>query len=143
MCFDMNVNSDNQMTLVDKEWEPTMQSALHRCKVLARAIKAAQTPQWTINGVNLQSSLPLRGIADELVSHYLRTHESIHRIVHIPSFEKEYAQHWTNPQSASVVSLMKILLIMAIGTCFYSGSDLEVRRTQAVQCKSSISNYYV
>lgn len=134
MCFEIDPEYENGMKLMkDKEAEGAINSALNSCKMIARAIKAAQTPQWTVWGVSFQHSMPVRSVADELVGHYLRTHESTHRILHIPSFKKEYEQYWASPQSASTVSLIKIILVMAIGTVFHQGSDFDIHRTQAVQ----------
>lgn len=134
MCFEIDVSDDEaRMKLTNKEAEATINSALHSCKLMARAIKAAQAPQWTISGISFHHSIPIRSISDELVGHYLRTHESIYRILHIPSFRKEYAQYWASPQTTSIVSLIKISLVMAIGTCFYQGPDFDAHRTQAIQ----------
>ncbi|KAG9236027.1 fungal-specific transcription factor domain-containing protein [Amylocarpus encephaloides] len=133
MCFDVDFDdSDDEMKMRNKELETAINSALYNCKVMARAIKSAQFPQWTIWGVSFQHTMPDRTVADELVGHYLRTHESVHRILHIPSFQKEYAQYWANPQTTSTVSLIKILLVIAIGTCFHQGPDFDSRRTQAI-----------
>ncbi|KAF4634411.1 hypothetical protein G7Y89_g3707 [Cudoniella acicularis] len=138
MCFEINLDDDDNpndndgMKLKNKEADAAINSAFDSCKMMARAIKATQTPQWTMWGVSFQHSMPVRSIADELVGHYLRTHEAIHRILHIPSFQKEYAQYWANPQATSTVSLIKILLVMAIGTCFYQGPDFDTHKTQAI-----------
>src|SRR3954454_14782746 len=100
---------------------------------MSRAIKAYQAPQWTTWGVCFTHSMPIRPEADQLLCYYLRTHKSIHRILHIPSFQKEYEQYWVSPQTTPTVSLIKILLVMAIGTCFYPGPDFDAHRTQAIQ----------
>jgi hypothetical protein len=105
-----------------------------RCKELARSIKNARLdPPIPFN--ELRSYMPPREIADELISHYLRTFESAFRVVHIPSFEKEYAEYWKNPSNANMVFVCQVFMAMAIGACFYRGpSDdgLELR-SQAVR----------
>ncbi|KAH6673046.1 fungal-specific transcription factor domain-containing protein [Halenospora varia] len=133
MCFEVDLSDDDVMKMKNKEAGEAINSVLNNCKTMARAIKAAQQPQFTIWGVSFQHTMPERSIADELVAHYLRTHESTYRILHIPSFHKEYAQYWGNPQTTSTLSLIKILLVMAIGTCFYQGPDFDAHRTQAIQ----------
>lgn len=132
MCFETSHKYDGIVEMKNKESDAAISAALYSCKSMATAIKAVQYPQWTILGVTFQHSMPIRSVADELVGHYLRTHEAIHRILHIPSFRREYEQYWVNPQSTSTVSLMKILLVMSIGTCFYQGADFEAHKTQAI-----------
>lgn len=63
--------------------------------------------------------VPAKELVDPLVHAYLRTIESVHRVVHIPSFWREYGEFWENPKSADQTFVMTLLLIMAIGTCFY------------------------
>ena len=63
--------------------------------------------------------IPPREISDKLVDSYFRTYETMFRILHIPSFQKEYSQYWENPAAANASFLMKLLLVLAIGTCFH------------------------
>ena len=72
---------------------------------------------------DLRSWVPLRETSDQLVHSYLQTFESVYRILHIPTFQHEYNQYWINPQSANEVFVIKLLLVMAIGTSFYEDSD--------------------
>ena len=132
MCFDTAEKFDGVIKMKNKDDEGSINAMLHSCKLMAKAIKAAEYPQWTILGITFQHTMPDRGVADELVSHYLRTHESAYRIVHIPSFEREYEQYWADPSATSTVSLIKILLVMVIGTCFYKGQDFDSHKTQAL-----------
>jgi hypothetical protein len=39
--------------------------------------------------------------------------------LHIPSLEQEIKRYWDNPKAASDAFVIKFLLVMAIGTCFY------------------------
>lgn len=102
MCFEFNLNDpnddDDSIKLTNTDAALAFMSVLKSCKVMGRAIKAAQEPQWSLWGTNFQHSIPPNDIADELVGHYFRTHESTHRILHIPSFQKEYAHYWSSPQ---------------------------------------------
>lgn len=58
-------------------------------------------------------------ICDELVRLYLRTFEAVLRVLHVPCFQREYLQYWSNPQAVSEPVVLQLLLVMAIGTCFY------------------------
>lgn len=37
----------------------------------------------------------------------------------MPSFQKEYVQYWNDPQTMNMGFVVKMLLVMAIGSCFY------------------------
>ncbi len=69
-----------------------------------------------------------KDIADRLVGLYLETFESVYRVLHIPTFQREYHDYWNNPASCSDGFRLKFLLVMAVGSCFYEGA----RRDQAV-----------
>jgi len=99
---------------------------------MARAAKAERPIKWHMNP-NFKDYIPAREMADELVNLYLRTCESAYRIVHIPSFKREYAGYWDDPQGASTSLAVKLVLVMAIGTCFYQGDGNEELRSMAQQ----------
>ncbi|KAK2798924.1 hypothetical protein FQN50_008655 [Emmonsiellopsis sp. PD_5] len=103
-------------------------SLLMRCKALGRAGKISRAIQPIPAG--LKDLVPPRETADELVRGYLRTFESVFRILHVPTFEQEYAQYWNNQESANQAFVVRLLLIMAIGTCFYRGPDSSITPRQ-------------
>ncbi|OBT63174.1 hypothetical protein VE03_07855 [Pseudogymnoascus sp. 23342-1-I1] len=93
-----------------------------KCKALAKSVKAIPYSQWLANP-SLRDGVPEKGISDQLVNAYFRTNESIYRILHTPSFLKEYRQYWDQPDAANPVFIVKLLLVMSIGGCFYQGPD--------------------
>ena len=99
---------------------------------MTRAAKAELPIQWHINP-NFNDYIPPRETSDKLVSLYLRTFESTHRILHIPTFQKEYAEYWKDPENASTGFLVKLVLVMAIGTMFYQEPDFHSIRSAAQQ----------
>ena len=99
---------------------------------MARVAKAEHPNQWEANP-SLRGRVPSRETSDKLVHLYLRTCESTYRILHIPTFEKEYRDYWNDPQSASSGFLVKLLLVMAIGTIFYQETDFYTIRASAQQ----------
>lgn len=73
----------------------------------------------------LESLLPTKEESDALVTVYLDTFEQLHRIVHIPTFRREYAKYWDPPETrppgarrAAFTAL--VLAIMSISCCLYS-----------------------
>ncbi|XRM45559.1 hypothetical protein ABZX51_008646 [Aspergillus tubingensis] len=102
---------------------------------LRGSVKAAQSPRLNDPVPDLLSTIPTRSVCDELVQCYLRTFESIYRIVHIPSFNKEYQQFWDHPPATPTPFLMKLALILAIGTTFHpqrgkAGKEYDTRLIQ-------------
>jgi hypothetical protein len=68
---------------------------------------------------DFRALVPLKHVADQLVYEYLRTFEYIYRVLHVPSFQEEYTRYWEDPHSASTSFIMKLLLVMSIGSCFH------------------------
>ncbi|KGO37823.1 Transcription factor, fungi [Penicillium expansum] len=115
-----------------KEVEPSLRdvdarsefaSIFKDCRHLRQAMKAQESVRLNHPVPDLLSTLPTQAVCDVLVDAYLRTFELIYRVIHIPSFWEEYRQLWAQPQSTSTHFLMKLVLILALGTTFHSDSD--------------------
>ncbi|KAK0741851.1 hypothetical protein B0T21DRAFT_120749 [Apiosordaria backusii] len=65
----------------------------------------------------LEALLPSQEDADHMVSIYLDQFEQIHRIVHIPSFRKDYAKFWDPSETRNAAFTALILSIMGIASC--------------------------
>jgi hypothetical protein len=114
------------------EWDE-IHASLQKCKDLGRMAKAQLPSRWLLPP-EVRNSIPPQGLAGELVHLYFRISESVYRILHIPSFEKEYAQYWIKPQAASSGFVVTLLLVMAIGACVYQNHDDETDiRSRALQ----------
>lgn len=103
-----------------------------KCKSLARTIKSVPYNQWLANP-NFREAVPPRVVANILVDLYFKTSESVYRILHIPTFRQEYEQYWQNPDAASPIFILKLLLVMSIGTLLYQGLDATHWRSEAVK----------
>ncbi|KAH8658499.1 hypothetical protein BX600DRAFT_439661 [Xylariales sp. PMI_506] len=79
--------------------------------------KEATLRGWDPELLNL---VPSRKISDRLWGLYAENFESYHRILHIPSFEREYEQFWNlrDVQGGSPHFLAQLLGICAIASCF-------------------------
>ncbi|KAL1897913.1 hypothetical protein Sste5346_003765 [Sporothrix stenoceras] len=113
---------------------------MQRLKHMGRIIKALRVgPAWLPPSVGLQESygLPPRELADELVECYLRSTESVYRILHVPMFRREYEALWQalgagNPLTkADMAFLVQLKLVLAIG--FATHRDHIALRTRAVR----------
>lgn len=63
--------------------------------------------------------LPSRDIADELVRCYIRTTESVYRILHLPTFWKDYEAVWAPQAELDPAQIVPIKLVLAIGAATY------------------------
>ncbi|KAH6661013.1 fungal-specific transcription factor domain-containing protein [Truncatella angustata] len=105
---------------------------LSECKSLARNIKAHRNPDISVLSL---ASLPTKEIADRLIDGYLRSSESIFRVLHIPSFKREYQGFWSavadGTSNTPAVYRLQVKLVMAIGAATFD-KDFSLRAT-AVQ----------
>ncbi|KAM5377375.1 hypothetical protein ACJZ2D_005056 [Fusarium nematophilum] len=76
---------------------------------------------------DLRETLPAKPTCDDLLRCYFRTLEPLYRIIHIPSFRRDYDQMWDDDHASplSTVFLMKLTLILALGTTFIACDDTE------------------
>ena len=65
----------------------------------------------------LEALLPSREETDNLVSIYLEQFEQVHRIVHIPSFRRDYAKFWQPGETRNAAFTALVLAMMGISSC--------------------------
>ncbi len=103
-------------------------SGIQRSKYLAKLIKLQREPLWPSLPTD---DLPPKEVADKLVNCYLRTTETVFRILHIPTFRKDYEALWTSETSPNTAFLTQVKLVLAIGSATYdeqfSLRDLAIR----------------
>ncbi|KAK7413060.1 hypothetical protein QQX98_008068 [Neonectria punicea] len=108
---------------------------------LLEALSEAHNLRYSMKALNrveleepirdIPATLPLKETCDELVRCYFRTLEPLYRVVHIPSFWREYDRIWELQPAAppAAVFLVKLTLILSIGTTFYTpGTDAEMKQ---------------
>ncbi|KFY84537.1 hypothetical protein V500_09222 [Pseudogymnoascus sp. VKM F-4518 (FW-2643)] len=88
-----------------------------RCKSLARTIKFQRTP--AARPPPPIPDLPPKDVADSLIECYLRTIESVYRIVHIPTFRRDYAALWASDTPLNTAFMVQLKLILAIGAAMH------------------------
>jgi hypothetical protein len=99
-----------------------LHKTMNELKSMARVIKSSRMLLPTIAPEAL-NSLPSKVICDILVRCYFRTFEGVFRVLHRPSFQKEYDEHWLSRSQSKTSVLLKIMLVCAIGVPFYTGLD--------------------
>ena len=65
----------------------------------------------------LESLLPPKGDTDVLVSFYFEHFEQIHRIIHIPTFNREYASFWVPGRARYPAMTALVLSMISITAC--------------------------
>ncbi|KAL5045462.1 hypothetical protein BDW71DRAFT_198208 [Aspergillus fruticulosus] len=105
-----------------RELKADLTNVVKECRALRKSIKSHRAVTLDDPVPDLRSTIPPQSVCDELVQCYLRTFEPIYRVLHIPSFWESYRIFWTEPQNAPMSFLMKLVLILAIGTAFYPNS---------------------
>ncbi|KAH7123039.1 putative Zn(II)2Cys6 transcription factor [Dactylonectria macrodidyma] len=114
--------------------EPYIQDAsravigLHKCKSLAKFIKSRRVSPWPSPPTR---DLPSRDVADKLVDCYLRTMETFYRVLHIPTFMRDYEALWTSDAEPDKTFLVLLKLVFAIGAPVYD--EHFSLRTSAIQ----------
>ncbi|KAJ5771708.1 hypothetical protein N7520_002237 [Penicillium odoratum] len=88
---------------------------LKKCKYLGKIIKDQRTPPWPTAPM---SELPPKDLADALVDIYLRTFESRYRVLHIPTFRRDYEALW-GTEDRDLEFVLQLKLVMAIGAVIY------------------------
>lgn len=72
---------------------------------------------------DLRDYVPPRERCDVLVDAYFRTFETIFRVLHQPTFRRQYEQYWQDPFLASETFVVTMLLVLSIGSCFSRSLD--------------------
>jgi len=67
--------------------------------------------------VSLETLLPSREEADALITVYLDQFEQIYRIIHVPSFRREYARFWDPAEARGGAFTCLILAMIAVSSC--------------------------
>jgi hypothetical protein len=78
---------------------------------------------------NLNEMVPSRNVADELIQLYLDSFETTYRVLHIPTFLKQYSDYWDNLQKPNMAFVAQLLAVMAAGSCFHISTEPEARET--------------
>jgi hypothetical protein len=101
---------------------------------LRHALIAQNSVQLISPVPDLPGTLPPKAVCDDLVHSYFRTFEPIYRIIHVPTFWRDYLQFWERPGSTSTPThfVMKLVVILAIGTTFIPVST-DIDRTSLLR----------
>lgn len=85
--------------------------------------KMAAKAHYDISIESLISMVPDRTLADRLLWQYLDTIETTLRIIHVPTFMKDYESFWTSPHEARPDFVVQLLVVMAMMYCIIPGGE--------------------
>lgn len=75
--------------------------------------------------LELEALLPSREVTDKLVSVYLDQFEQVHRIVHIPTFKRDYEEYWQPDSGKRYAAFTALILAMiAVSSCVHTHESL-------------------
>jgi hypothetical protein len=114
------VNQSTNRVEVNKKTE--LYAAVSKVKQMARVIKSSRLMQPSIPQ-EVHDSIPPKEVCDVLIECYLRTFEGVFRVLHVPSFRKEYEAYWAGSLTDKPSVVLKIILVCAIGVPFYDGLE--------------------
>ncbi|KAK9801092.1 hypothetical protein SCARD494_01072 [Seiridium cardinale] len=67
--------------------------------------------------LDLESLIPPKEETDSLVAVYLDQFEQLHRIVHLPTFKRDYDQFWDTTQKRNAAFTAMLLAVLATSSC--------------------------
>ncbi|KAL4921829.1 hypothetical protein BDW62DRAFT_173474 [Aspergillus aurantiobrunneus] len=103
--------------------------------------KILNEPIPSLDTGTLIALLPSRQAVDELVVLFLTHIESMHRILHIPTFLKELDDFWDqkpNPGLVSPAFVVQLLLVLACAWNLADSATLELKNGSSLQCYTAI-----
>jgi hypothetical protein len=73
--------------------------------------------QFLESDSGLEALLPPKDETDSLITVYLEQFEQVHRIIHIPTFKKEYAKFWDPMETRCAAFTALVLAMLAAASC--------------------------
>jgi hypothetical protein len=95
---------------------------IRECKDAAKNIKASRPSRS--RGSPHEIGIPHRDVSDAMTNLYFSFFESTHRILHGPSFRKEYERYWDHPDNAPPELRLKILLVIGLGSSLHDHKSM-------------------
>ncbi|KAG2416867.1 hypothetical protein HFD88_008084 [Aspergillus terreus] len=89
---------------------------VQKSKYLSQKVKLRRTPPWPTSPT---AEMPPKEVADSLVEIYLRTFESVRRVLHIPSFRRDYEALWASDGPPDMAFVVQLKLVLSLGAAMY------------------------
>lgn len=114
-----SVQSNGATTSLDDDF--LLSPLLDKCKRLSEKVRVQRATQRRVppSLIDVTLDMPSKTTCDELIQLYFRTFDTVFRVLHVPTFENDYQAYWSDNLVSRETFHQKLLLVMAIGTCFY------------------------
>ncbi|KAB5586215.1 fungal-specific transcription factor domain-containing protein [Coniochaeta sp. 2T2.1] len=99
------------------EWLRPLLSASGTIKKDRELDRQKREEQFLQPDKDLEALLPSKEEADSCVQIYLEQFEQLHRIVHIPSFRRDYAKFWDPKETRYTAFTVLVLAICSVTSC--------------------------
>lgn len=100
-----------------EEWLRPLLSASSTINKDRSLDKRKRDEKFLMPDAELEALLPSKEETDAGVSLYLEQFEQVHRIVHIPSFRREYAKFWDPKETRYAAFTVLVLAILSVTSC--------------------------
>ena len=104
------------------EWLRPLLSASHSIKKDRELDKQKREERFLLPDPELEALLPSKEECDAGVAIYLEQFEQMHRIIHIPSFRREYAKFWDPKYTRYAAFTVLVLAILSVTSCISTHS---------------------
>lgn len=91
----------------------------------------------------LEALLPTRMETDHLVAVYLDQFEQLHRIIHIPSFKREYAKFWIPTEIRPAAMTALVLSMMSVSSCLHGSNSSPPKFQGMVSCAHKTAEKWI
>ena len=102
---------------------PSLANAKHSISKLREKEKKAARAPYDLSIESLVAQVPEKSYADRLLYHYLDTIETTYRVLHVPTFLKEYESYWQAPKDAKPEFAIQLLIAMSMTVCITPGGE--------------------
>lgn len=102
---------------------PSLSNAKYAMSKLRANEKEAAKQPYNVSIESLVNMVPEREYADKLLYHYLDTIETSLRIIHVPTFLKDYEAYWQSPKDAKPEFVVQLLVSMSMMCCIAPGGE--------------------
>ncbi|KAI9850836.1 MAG: hypothetical protein M1838_004989 [Thelocarpon superellum] len=113
-----------------------------------RALRSRHSAQADVLAAPTQDFLamvPARNLCDELVTLYLENYEGPLRVLHVPTFQRDYQRFWQAPAAAKTSWVVQLLAILAVASPFHHTEPATVQdspgRSRALSWLNAVEGY--
>lgn len=102
---------------------------LEKCKTITKSLKIGR-PSRCLCSPQPDLLPPLGDISDSMVKLYLESFGPVFRVLHVPTFQVEFAKFRESPETAKPDVLLKILLVVGLGSSLATPDPVLRNRVQ-------------